>query len=369
MFNLKRYKKPFCYKESKKFKIFEYPLMKDKNFWKFPKKYNSKKFKKLIISGPARNGNHLMISLIDGHKNIATQFGEDSTLTSFFSCVKKNEKKTIRNIKKYNSKFVLGLSGQYYLNNKKIVKHDKWKNLFGLHEKKKKSSTWSGIQGDGKSFAQDYQDFVPKINYKKFKKKLMEPKSFSNFFDFWYFYLEAYKMLAKKNNNNLKYQYNYASSGSRRELFFILNKTKNLKILCPIREFGSFYFSFSKSRFNSTKLRKKKLKEAWEHWYHKVIDYLILQKKYPKNVLIVKYEDLTNNTIPTMKRVAKKLDIKPSKSLFIPTINGKKIKGNSSFKNNKNRIGEVYKNNHHIGFNIKFKKYEKILNYLNKIKV
>tara|TARA_B100000029_G_C17480547_1_gene925385 strand:- start:216 stop:1325 length:1110 start_codon:yes stop_codon:yes gene_type:complete len=369
MFNLKQYKKPFCYRESKKFKIFEYPLMKDKYFWKFPKKYNSKKFQKLMISGPARNGNHLMISLIDGHKDIATQFGEDSTLTSFLCCVKKDEKKAIENIKNYNSKFVLGLSGQYYPNNKKIVGYDKWKNLFELFKKKRKSNTWSGIQSDGKSFAQDYQDFVPKIDYKKFKKKIMEPKGFKNFFDFWYFYLNAYKILAKKNNVNLKYQYNYAASGSRRELFFILNKTKNIKVLCPIREFSSFYFSFSKSRFNSTKITKKNLKEAWAHWYHKVIDYLILQKKYPKNVLIVKYEDLTNDTISTMRRVAKKLNIEPSKSLFIPTINGKKTKGNSSFKNNKNKFGKIYKNDNKIKLAIKFQNYDKILKYINKIKV
>ena len=70
-----------------------------------------------------------------------------------------------------------------------------------------------------------------------------------------------------------------------------------------------------------------------------------------------------------MKRIAKKLKIKASKSLFIPTISGKKIKGNSSFKKNENKAGEVYKNKVHIKFDIKFKKYDKILNYLNKIKV
>ena len=138
MFNIKKYKKPFCFKESKKFKIFEYPIFKNKIFWKFKKKYNSKKYKMLMISGPARNGNHLMISLIDGHKEIATQFGENSTLTSFFSNVKKNEKKTIENINRYDLKFILGLSGQYYSKEGKIIGKDKWKDLSELYKKKKK---------------------------------------------------------------------------------------------------------------------------------------------------------------------------------------------------------------------------------------
>ena len=38
----------------------------------------------LLISGPSRNGNHLVHSLLDGHLNLPRIAGEDSTLNELF---------------------------------------------------------------------------------------------------------------------------------------------------------------------------------------------------------------------------------------------------------------------------------------------
>ena len=246
--NFKNYKIPFCYKEKKKYKLFEYPKFKDKKFWIFPKKYNINKFKTLIISGPARNGNHLLLSLIDGHKQISTSLGEDSTLNSFLTNIKKNENKTINKIKDYDYKFVLGLSDQYY-SKQNIIGRNKWKKLHKLKIEKRTSKTWSGIQKEFKGHIQDFQDFVPTVNYYKFEKKIRSGKKFTNFFDFWYFYLDAAKMLTNNKSYKIKYPFTWCASGMRRELFFLFQKTINIKVLCPIKEFDGFYYSFTQSRY------------------------------------------------------------------------------------------------------------------------
>lgn len=367
--NLNKYKIPFCFKEKKKFKIFEYPILKDKHFWKFPKKYNSNKNKVLIISGPARNGNHLLLSLLDGHPEIAYHIGEDSFLNSIFSHAKKNELNLINKLKKADKEFILGLSGQYYDKEaKKIFLKNKWLHL-SQQNSKKKLKIWSGIQKENESFIIDYKDFIPKINYKKFEKNILKKNKFNNFFDFFYKYLESIFYLSN-NNIKKKYRYIWFSSGARRELFFLLNKTKNIRVLSPIREFGGFYNSFIKSKYKTTKFKKKYLHEAWEHWYHKVIDFLILQKKYPKIFFIIKFEDLVNDTEFTMKKITKKLNIKLSDKNLKSSILNKFVKGNSSFVR-KSKLGDIYKNKNE---EFKYKEYLPneywgILNYLNKIKL
>ena len=45
---------------------------------------SSNKGKLLIISGPSRNGNHLIHSLLDNHPNLARLPGEDSIINALF---------------------------------------------------------------------------------------------------------------------------------------------------------------------------------------------------------------------------------------------------------------------------------------------
>ena len=83
LFSLDHIKKPFCYNEKKKkYKIYQYPNFKNDKFWKIKDK-NKKPI--LVVSGPARNGNHLVISLLDGHSQIRPHPGEDDFLRSLFS--------------------------------------------------------------------------------------------------------------------------------------------------------------------------------------------------------------------------------------------------------------------------------------------
>ncbi len=371
IFSLDHFKKPFCYNETKKkYKIYQYPNFKYGEFWKI--KYKNKN-PILVVSGPARNGNHLVISLLDGHSQIRPHPGEDDFLRSFFSFINLNEKGTIKKIKSKNHKFLHQLSGQPNFLNKKKKGFDKWKGLFKLYNKKKKSSIWSGNQPENEGHIQDYQDLVPNIDYLEFSKNLKKTKNLkiNNFFDFLYHYLEATKYLSNKitKKKTFKYEYRISGSGLRREMFFLMSKIKNIKLICPIRSFEGFYFSYAKTRHNlNKKFSQKALDDMWEHWRHKVIDYLILKKKYPHNVMIVKYEKLTSNTQKVMKKVSRFLGVKFEKIQTEPTVFNKKSLGNSSFKKQKNLKGKIYKTQDKFPSNIVLpREYKDILKLLDKL--
>ena len=117
-------------------------------------------------------------------------------------------------------------------------------------------------------------------------------------------------------------------------------------MVCPIRNFDSFYYSYAKTRHNlNKKFHQKALDDMWEHWRHKVIDYLILREKFPNNIAIVRYEEMVNDTSKCMKKVSKFLDIKFSKKLLIPTVLDIPSLGNSSFKKMKNLEAQFIKKN------------------------
>lgn len=337
-FDLKNFKVPFCNNEKKKkFKRFETFIPKNKGFWKPGSNFkNIGKF--LIISGPARNGNHLLSSLLDGHSQISIMPGEDFLLREFFSRAKENEAQAIKNLKNSNNiEYILNMSGG---------KFNKWKKLFDLYMSNKSSKIWSGQQPENSGHVTDYQDLVPQINYPKFEKYLYSQKkklqNVKNFYEFLLIYLRATKYLSNSTKKKINFSWTY--SGMRRELFSLLEHTKNIVSFVPIRRFESFYFSYAKPRFNTNQIEQRALNELWEHWRHKTIDYLILKKKFPKKVTLIKYEDLVNNTEQTIKKLNKKLKINFEKIQLTPTTLKKPNKGNSSFPKEDKYFGKIYKN-------------------------
>ena len=354
---------PYCFKEKKKFKLFEYPKLNNSKFWKIKKKFKNKKFKVLFISGPARHGNHLLLSLLDGNSQIPFIPGEDDTLRSFFSHINKNQVKTINKIK--NTNFGINLSCQNYTD-KTNLSYNKWKKLSKakIHEVK----YWSGLQPNNEGPLIDYRDFIPNIDYKSFEKTFLKQKK-NSFFEFWYSYMNSYNKLNKNNKKKkLKYNFYWFGSGLRRELFYILNQTENIKILTPIRNFPEFYNSYCLPRFGRINYNKKILKDGWEHWKHKVIDYMILKKRYPKNIELIKYDDLIYNTEVIVRKICKKLEIRFSKKNLYPTIFNKLIHGNSSDIKN-NTVGKIYFTKSSFDKRYLPKSYFSILKEINKLKL
>ncbi len=369
-FDLNLFKLPFCFKESKKYKVYEYPKLNKSKFWK-PTQANKKKV--LVISGPARNGNHLLLSLLDGHPEISRHPGEDDFLRTFFSNINLNQNKTIRKILSKDLRFIKKLSGQPSFKHNDKVGFNKWKELNLLKKKRQTLDIWSGNQPENEGHIQDFQSLIPDINYEDFERQLNKISKYkiNNFFDFFYFYLKASRKLTSnfKENKKVQYPYRITGSGLRRELFFLLKSQENVKVICPIRNFDSFYYSYAKTRHNlNKKFRQKALDDMWEHWRHKVIDYLILREKFPNNIAIVRYEEIINDTSKCMSKVSKFLNIKFSKKLLIPTVLDIPSLGNSSFKKNEKFRGKIYKKKTNFPKNIKLpNEYREILNLINRV--
>jgi hypothetical protein len=347
VFKLSNFKTPFCFKEKKKiYKLYEMPNFRSAFFKKSKK--DAIKNKTLFISGPARSGNHLLISMLDNHFQIANEIGEDDFLRSIFSYVNINENDVIKKFNEANVDFILNSSGQPKYGIGKGI--NKWKKLYLAYKNKKKITVWSGNQPEGKAHISDFQGLIPRIDYLNFekffrinKKKIKRSKSFIEIFNL---YLEAKKKLIpgyKKKEKNFVYKNRYSGSGLRRELFYLLERTKKIICITPIRNFENFYYSYSKTRHNTSKIRQSALDDLWEHWRHKVIDYLLLKKKYPKNIIIVKFEDLINDPEKTARVLLKTLKLKYDKEVMQASLLGVKSLGNSSYKKNKSIEGKYYK--------------------------
>ena len=385
-FDINSYKKPFFFNEVKGYKLARYPKFKNKKFWKSSDIY--KKERILIISGPGRSGNHLFNALIDGNKSFSNCVGEDSFLSGIFSQAIKNEKRIITSLKSGKFNFYNKLS-QFKKNFELKNKWGKVYKTFVLFSKKSKKQKkilfkkWyyrpSGNQPGKATYILDYRNFIPNIDYKNFKaffvKERNKFKKIENIFDFIFLYLKAIRILMRTEKKNFKYKNIIFESGMRRESYFLLKNHNNTILLCPIRKFDGMLMSFLKARHNFTSvrsLRKKNVLLYWAFWRHKVIDYLILQKKFPKKVFLINYENLVNSPEKSMKMILGKIGVKYEKKNKFPTIQNKLVAGNSSFTSNGNsKLGKIYKNNFFKKFKINEKvkfndEYYDILKYINK---
>ena len=363
-FNLKYFSKPFCDQEPNEFKRYETINFKS-DFWRSSKSFN-KSGKVLFISGPARNGNHLMMSLCDGQKQMASLPGEDFLLREFLSRVKEDEAEALKSLRsKNNIDYILKMSGAYF---------DKWKRLDYYIKRSFKPKLWSGQQPINKSHVTDFQDLLPPIKYKEFKNYLIsknyEIKNSERFFDFFLIYLKALNILCGRNDIESYhiFPYLYAYSGLRRELFYFFKNTTNVFCLSPIRRFETFYFSYAKSRYKTTEIRQDIYDELWEHWRHKTIDYLLLKQKYPNKIHFIKYEDMVNNPKKILNKISNKLGLKYEFFNTMPTTLGLLNKGNSSFAKSDIKKGQIYKDSVKNKFpkNILPKEYFRILSEVHK---
>ena len=338
-FSIDLFKEPFCSNELARFKRYEtIKKFKNKSFWERNTNFDEIG-NILFLSGPARNGNHLLMSLLDGHSKILSQPGEDFMLREFLSRVKEDEETAIKNLTgKNNIEYILKMSGG---------KFNKWEKLHEYNLKNYKSNLWSGQQPENEGHVTDFQDITPKINYLSFRdylySKQKDIQSSDNFFDFFSIYLKALQYLVgSENYKKFKYPFIWVFSGLRRELFFLFERTNNVRCITPIRRFETFYHSYARSRFNTDQIEQDVLNELWEHWRHKTIDYLLLKKKYPEKIDLVTFENLIQNTHRTINTICKKLKIDIEEISTKPTTLGVFNKGNSSFAKTNKYKGKVF---------------------------
>ncbi len=103
----------------------------------------------------------------------------------------------------------------------------------------------------------------------------------------------------------------------------------------PLQRFGS-HKRWQSSGFICTEDRLS----GWKKVHR---SYIFFKEKYKGRVLLVDYDDLVGNTERGMRRVAEFLGLDFEDVLTVPTLMGRPVKGNTSFKDRgKERPGEIY---------------------------
>ena len=306
---------------------------------------NSKNYRRgLIISGPSRNGNHLLHSLLDSHPNLPRIPGEDSAIEYAFKYFNDNFKEANDKIINDPINFLINLSG--------LGKENKWKKIYSSNkqQKEKNSKIWSGMYyGKGeKNFLYDYQNTFVDIDYQAYKtfldKNLFNIKiKKTSLFDIFYKYMQALtKLDADFNQQKSQYDAITFGSGSRGSLEWLLSRGHQIYSLIPVRPFETYYYSFSKGFYGTLDVRNDILKEAWEHWHHKVADYMRIKLRFSNRVKIVNFEKLILDTKNTISEVCKFLDIDFNENCLTPSVFGIPTKGNSSIPKVEKNRGKVY---------------------------
>ena len=124
----------------------------------------------IIISGPARFGNHLLLSLLDGTKELPFVPGEDDLIRNLFTQFKIFGKKKF--LKKLENTFEVIINSTLQPLDGKNDFKDKWKYLYKINKNSKLFKLTPGKKTPNKGHVIDYPKFKPKINYKKFRSVL-----------------------------------------------------------------------------------------------------------------------------------------------------------------------------------------------------
>lgn len=293
----------------------------------------------LVISGPSRNGNHLVHGMLDGHSQFPSVPGEDSFYISAFLSSRQEGSEQLRRCLQGsgNVEGILLFNGYGF---------DKWRE-YSDHYKRDGGVTtdvWSGTQ-EGDKVVTDYQDTVAYIDYQAYHQQLVELapqiREAPTFMNASFLYLDALSKLDPEHGGG-RYFSTLVASGMRAELRFIFERSKRFRCITPIRPFETYYFSFAKGRFSYDGIREDILHEAWEHWFHKTTDYLLLKKLFPEFICLVNYENIINAPEDMAREICRFLQIDFQESCLMPTVMGTPTKGNSSFPKDDEYRGVFY---------------------------
>ena len=298
------------------------------------------KSKIIIISSPSRMGNHLLLSMLDNHPDIPRIPGEDGFL--LFSFWQANY-----DLHRFLAKFAYEKDLEYIKKMNTNLAFDKWSRFKECYLKNEIPEKHSGIETLKTPGIIDFQDLVFDINYdeyhKALKKGLKELGPNATFREFLCLYLQAMLHLDFKYEIGKKaYQGFLVASGMRSQVRWLLKHFRNAKAIISLRPFESYALSHVRSRYRIMELDDTLAKEAWEHWYHKVVDYFYLKTLYPNNICLVSYDDVILDTKNTASAIADFLGINFSENMLAATIFGIPVQGNPSIKKNGSEKGLYY---------------------------
>lgn len=334
----------------KDYLTFYHEYLIPENYFFDPKNNIDDQYKLLIISSPSRMGNHILHSMIDGHNQIPRVPGEDGVL---FHCFKFANESI--------HEFLHRLKSEDYINQLEEYastggKNKKWQAFKYCFDNNIIPKIHSGIQYPTDSFyITDYQDLIFDINYNAYHNFLAQNSKEIQAAECLRDILIIYYNSLNKLDYEFKSKYYDAQivcSGMRIMSRWSLRCFQKSKLLCSIRPFESYAMSHIMSRYKKEDFSQNILREAWEHWFHKVIDYMMLKIEFPERVVIVNFDDIINQTSSTAKKICNNLNISYDDKMLTPTALGHLTKGNSSSKKDNDKMGKFYKRNNMLPNNL-----------------
>lgn len=293
-------------------------------FFDFEKNKNDKNF--LFVSSPSRMGNHLLMSMLDGHPELPLVPGEDGF--HMFSFTKANYDihqwmQVIRGENVAEGMMDIASNGG----------GSKWEQFAQLYESSNvENVAYSGVGGHQHSAIVDFEGLTFKIEFEAYKKYLEDRKNKLNhathYNEILSIYMEALRELTPKNELS-QFDGCMVHGAMRTQLLWLCKTMPNVKILSSVRSFESYAISQIKSRHGDVKLTEEKLNNAWEHWFHKVVDMIYLRLHYPSQFGLVTFDDLVGKQGQTQKAVAHFLNISQDSTMDHATMMGLPVKGNS----------------------------------------
>ena len=291
----------------------------------------------VVITSPSRMGNHLLMSILDGHPSLPRIPGEDGFLSFSFFRANVDVKKFVKNLKNKSVYYATHLPANLGFN--------KWYLYSNLNESNS-DDKHSGINIDNYPAVKDYKNVNPKIDYKEYEKLIKEKFLNNEKKDRYNYFLSAYMDALRRtdydwNKYGEKYDKIIAFSGMRAQSKWMCKTHSDVKIIRSLRSLSTYAVSHVKSRYKKEVSVNDKKEEIWGHWYHKVVDSVYLKEKYPEKVVLVKYDDLVESPQKEVEGICSELGIEYHESLEVPTVLSVPVSGNPSRKNVGGR-GEIY---------------------------
>lgn len=292
----------------------------------------------LVISSPSRMGNHAILSMLDNHPELPRIPGEDGFLSHCFTEANYDLNKFLTVIKSPAAvKFCKFASA-----NGSFDKWDKFKKSFLADKFPEKHS---GIDTSVNPAIMDYKDMLFDIDYDSYSnelEKLSKEDNAASFKDLFNTYCDALIKLDYQNTSS-NYDGFIIWSGMRVQILWLCQYFDKVKILASIRPFDSYAISHIRSRYGEVELSDKLVQEAWEHWYHKVIDYLFIKVNYPDKLGLIAFNDLFDDTERLAESIAEFLNVKFDDNMLHASIFGNLVKGNPSSEKTGAEAGSFYK--------------------------
>lgn len=293
----------------------------------------------LMLSSPSRMGNHLLLSMLDGHPQLPRIPGEDGFLSFSFYQANYDLHNFLAKIRSPDAvEYMKLLSTNLFF--------DKWLNMERCWREGVVPEGCSGVRIKERPAGIDYQGTVVNVNYGEYSRVLTDGVAElkrDSFREYLNIYLKAMLYLDPERADRKGKLDGYISySGMRGQIRWALEHYSRARLITSLRPFDSYAVSHIKSRYQNADMTPELLQEAWEHWYHKVIDYLYLKSAFPDRVCLVSFDDLVANTEAAARAICRFLDISYDPCMLVPTLFGCPVKGNSARAQDDKMRGRIY---------------------------